>query len=251
MTTKSFRYFLTVQFDGTNYFGWQRQKNQITVQEVIEHALLRILGESIPLHGCSRTDTGVHADQHVSHFNTSKNLDCEKTAHRLCSILPSDIQVSHIKRVTPTAHARFDSKGKIYTYLTHIGIYHPPKIRHYTHFLPKEFSLIKAKECSDVLVGTHDFTSFANNPTSSSVRNAPIKTISSIKIHIEDELLSFTFEGSGFLHKMVRNMTGSLLDCGTCRILPKDVKDALEEKDRRCVGKTAPAKGLTLTKVLY
>lgn len=243
------RYKITISYDGTNYCGWQVQKNAISIQKLIQKALETALQHPINLTGSGRTDAGVHAKGQTAHFDTEKELN-EKIFHlTLNSLLPPDIRIKKIEKAAPDFHARYSARAKEYHYYLYTSKIMSPFRKLYSHHVRGTFDLEKFKAAAHFFVGTHDFTSFANVKL-----DAPqdsVRTITQLNLIEVDDGLKIVFIGNGFLYKMVRNITGTLLDVARGKILLEEVPAIFEAKDRRKAGKAAPANGLFLERVIY
>lgn len=239
---------ILIAYDGTDYAGWQRQKNQITIQECIETALKKILQETVSIIGAGRTDRGVHAEGQVAHFLTPSKMPLPILKKGLNALLPPDIRILSIEPTDSSFHARFSAKAKIYQYRICTLPTQPPFQRRFVYHFPHPLDLNLIKEASYSFLGTKNFKAFAN--TLPPNRN-PIKTLSMIQFVEEPYGFSLTFKGDGFLYKMVRNIVGTLLDVGQGKISPKEMPLILESEDRRNAGKTAPPHGLTLITIDY
>lgn len=241
------RYKLTISYDGTSYAGWQVQKNGTAIQPLIQKALETILRHPLSLTGSSRTDAGVHAQGQTAHFDTEVLFDLKRMLISLNALLPLDIRVLDIEEVSPSFHARYSATSKIYYYHLHLNKVADPFTKLYSHqvFGPFERNLLAlgAKE----FIGTHDFTSFANTGN----KKPGTRTIYRIDQVEEKNGLRLEFEGNGFLYKMVRNITGTLLDVAKGKMDPREIRGILASQDRRKASFTAPAKGLFLMKVIY
>ena len=239
---------MIVEYDGTNYAGWQRQANALAVQQVLEEKLGRLTGERIVLHGASRTDAGVHALGQSVHFDTDSRIPGEKFSYAVNTMLPPDIRVSASDEVSADFHARFSSKGKRYRYLfwdaPHAGALN--RNTHAHSIYPLDERRMQAE--ADALIGTHDFAAFA---ASGSVVKDTVRTIWRADVARDGHEVRLIVEGSGFLYNMVRIIAGTLRDVGAGRLEPGALRHAIETGDRLDLGVTAPAHGLTLMKVFY
>ena len=244
-------YKLTLSYDGTHYSGWQVQPNNQTIQETIQKALFVILRKTTNLTGSGRTDAGVHAIGQVAHFSSDESLDHYSFLYRLNGVLPKDIRALKLDEVDETFHARYSAKGKIYQYHISLGNAQNPCKRNYAHHITKPLSLELIKDAAKVFIGTHDFTSFANEANKGCASRKPVKTLKRIDIYPHGNELYFELESDGFLYKMVRNIAGALIEVGLNKISSDDIKNILIAKDRRKAPKTAPALGLFLKEVLY
>ncbi len=239
----------TVAYDGTAFHGYQVQPNKRTVQSVIEQALSRIhKGAAVKVVASGRTDAGVHAVGQVLHFDTNITIPIEKWPIVLNSQLTEEITIQHAEQVAEDFHARFSVRGKEYRYRIYFDKVRNPFLRNYAHFSPQSLNIDKMREAALLLEGEHDFTSFCSAKTEVVDK---VREIYRVEILEEDKELTISFRGNGFLYNMVRIMVGTLLEVGTEKLLPKDIKTILESKNRSAAGKTAPAHGLYLWRVDY
>ena len=239
---------LTVEYDGTNYSGWQRQSNAISVQQVLEEALRAFTKERTVVTGASRTDAGVHALGQTVHFDTESRIPPEKYSYALNTRLPADIRVRESALAAPDFHARFSTKGKTYRYQFYNSP-HASAIWRNTHahvMYPMDVERM-APELS-ALVGTHDFAGIA---ASGSVVKDTVRTIYSAFAQRQDEVVTLYVTGTGFLYNMVRIIAGAVADVATGRVEPGTIARAIASGDRLDLGVTAPACGLTLMRVYY
>jgi tRNA pseudouridine38-40 synthase len=240
---------LTIEYDGSDYHGWQRQKNDRTIQGEIEKALQTMTSKQVALIGSGRTDAGVHAMGQVANFSVETQLNAENFQRGLNSLLPADIVIKACKLVNRKFHARYDVKSKTYTYRI-INREIPPAIgRQYAWFIPKQLDLEAMGHAIRYFIGFHDFKAFegTGSPRSNTIRhvlNADLK-------EEKHEYLVFEIEADGFLRFMVRNIVGTLVDVGLLRLTPDDFKKILHSKDRNQAGLTAPPHGLFLMAVKY
>lgn len=239
---------LVIEYDGTNYSGWQNQENAITVQEVLEKKIKEITLETVRLIGSGRTDSGVHAKGQVANFFTSSTIPGEKFKYVLNNILPDDIKIIDSGEVDLDFHSRFSAKRKRYRYVIYNKDMPSPIHRLYSFHYKYHLDIEKMQEAADYLIGTHDFSSFMS--TGAVVKDT-IRTIYELKIEKEDEYIIITTEGNSYLKYMVRNIVGVLLKVGSGRIEPKKILSILEAKDRNKAGITAPPQGLYLEEVYY
>jgi len=244
------RYQLIISYDGTHYAGWQVQKTGLAIQPLIQKALQTALRHPVDLTGSGRTDAGVHALGQSAHFDTPIIFDSPRLLASLNALLPPDIRVYTIRPVPSTFHARYSAKSKIYHYLIHLDPVLDPHLRLYRHHHLGPCDLGKIRAALPHLQGTHDFTSFTNEPGKGSASRDPIRTLA-IQLTQEPGGIRLTFEADGFLYKMVRNLTGILLDIGAGRISPNEIPLILAAKDRRKAGHAAPPHGLFLVQVNY
>lgn len=243
------RYKAIIAYDGTNFCGFQIQQNGRTVQGELEKALKKMhKGVPIGIIASGRTDAGVHARGQVVHFDSVLNLPAYRWVRAINGLLPPDVSLVDIEAVGSEFHARYDATGKTYKYLIYNNKVRDPLQRNHTAFFPYTIDIDKMRLAANQLIGTHDFTSFCSTKTKTTSK---VRTISEIKIEQLDDLITFTFTGSGFLYNMVRILVGTLLKVGTNRIEPERISTILEGRDRNLAGKTAPAEGLYLWKVFY
>lgn len=241
-------YKLLIQYDGTSYSGWQIQKNGTTVQQKIVEAVVVITKEKVNLIGSGRTDTGVHALGQVANFRIEQELDLRKFQYSLNSILPKDIAISNIEKVSESFHARFDAKNRSYIYLfTHNK---SPFYEKYSYLYPpvKDFEIDKLNSLSKTLIGRHDFTSLSK-------KNIEIEekycTITEIHWRCTLDKTIFYITANRFLHGMVRTIIGTLLYAAERNLDADYINEVLELKDRTQAEQSVPAKGLFLYKVKY
>ncbi|MBU4287432.1 MAG: tRNA pseudouridine(38-40) synthase TruA [Proteobacteria bacterium] len=240
---------LTIEYDGSSYHGWQRQKNLRTIQEEIEKALMRMTGNKVALTGSGRTDAGVHAFGQAANFHCNTNLLPEEFYRGLNSLLPDDIVIKRCKEVDEKFHARYDVKSKIYEYRI-LNCKTPAAIdRQYAWFIRKKLNPDAMRSSISHIIGIHDFKAFegTGSPRSHTTRN-----VMNAKIEQKDiSCLYFGIEADGFLRFMVRNIVGTLVDVGLSKITPDDFKQILLSKNRNKAGATAPPHGLFLMHVKY
>ena len=242
------RILLTVEYDGTNYAGWQRQINGLAVQQVLEEALQKATRERIVVTGASRTDAGVHALGQAVHFDTDSRIPPEKYPFVLNTMLPRDVRVHSGREVPEGFHARFMTCGKRYTYRI-VNSRHASAIRRNTHVhVPLPLDLAPMQEAAKQLLGTHDFAAFQ---AAGGTAKTTVRTITSAElVRFGDEII-LTVEGDAFLYNMVRIIAGTLIEIGLGRRSINAFTEAYETLDRLSLGVTAPPQGLELTKVYY
>lgn len=240
---------LIIEYDGTNYSGWQKQKHSITIQQKIEEAIKSITKEDCEVIGSSRTDAGVHARGFVANFITESNIPPNKFKYAINSKLPKDIVIRNSEEVPLEFHSRFDSKGKKYIY-TILNREEPPTIeRNYVYHFPKKLDVDLMRQGSKFFIGEHEFDSFYKK--SGSTVKSTLRNIYYCDVIKRDNLIEFIVIGNGFLYNMVRIMAGTLIEVGIGRIQPKDIQDILLAKDREKAGRSLPPQGLCLYEVLY
>jgi len=240
---------LIIEYDGSNYHGWQRQKTDRTVQQDIEKALSQMTGQTVTLIGSGRTDSGVHAYGQVANFLCETQLDPQAFQAGLNSLLPDDIVIRSCEEVEEAFHARYDVKRKTYRYRI-LNRRLPAAIdRQYEWFIQKRLDLDAMRAAMKHLIGTHDFKAFEG---SGSPRAHTTRTLERAELTEQEEgYLVFELEANGFLRFMVRNIMGTLVDVGLGKTTPDEFKAILLSKDRRHAGRTAPPQGLFLLKVTY
>lgn len=241
-----FNYKLTIQYDGSNYAGWQIQDNAPSIQEVISNSVKQILQEDINLIGSGRTDTGVHALGQVANFIVSQQLDLSKFKYSLNSVLPKDISITNIEAVDEGFHSRFSAKKRSYIYL--ISNQKSPFFERYSYTYYSELRSEKLNELSSTLIGVKDFTSFSKINTE--VQNK-ICEIFEARWRSQKNLLIFYIEANRFLYGMVRAIVGSLLKAYSSDDGINYLKNIFIQNDRSSAADAVPAKGLFLYKVKY
>ena len=241
------RYFIELQYDGKAYCGWQRQPEQPTVQGTLEDALSKLLRRPTEIVGAGRTDTGVNASFYVAHLDTLEEIDCQHIAYKLNAMLPQDIAIKRIYRVTDDLHARFDAVEREYTYF--LSPVKAPFRRHsaWIYYIP--LNIERMNEAAKVLLATDDFTTFAklnsNNKTNiCNVSHAEWATE-------EDGTLRFTIRADRFLRNMVRAIVGTLVDVGRGRYTVEEFAEIVASRDLSRASSGAPPQGLFLSNVKY
>jgi len=245
------RYKLTIAYDGTNYSGWQVQPNGQAIQPLIQRALTTVLRSRIDLTGSGRTDAGVHARGQTAHFDAPKPIDPSRLRISLNALVPTDIRILQIEPATPDFHARYSATSKIYHYHLHLDPVTDPFARLYRH---QVFGPCDLKRISDAIphfLGTRDFLSFANEPSRGSASRGSVRTLFRLDLIEQPGGVRLEFEGDGFLYKMVRNITGALLDIGAGKLAPHDIPKIFAAKDRQSASSAAPPQGLFLMAVRY
>jgi tRNA pseudouridine38-40 synthase len=246
---------LTIAFDGTSYNGWQRQLHDRTIQGEIERCLTRMTNSEVTLHGAGRTDAGVHAEGMTANFQTDSRITATAFRRGLNSMLPEAIRIIEVKEMPPDFHARFSAKGKHYQYSLYIGEIMPPLERLYRLHVPFALDLVAMQACLDLLLGTHDFSTFENagsREKDKPSRKGAVRCITEATLKEDDpNRCAVTIIGEGFLRHMVRNIVGTLLEVGLGRRSVEEFKAALLARDRNAGGATAPPHGLKLIRVLY
>lgn len=239
---------LIVAYDGTNYCGWQIQDNGITIEEVLNRELSRLLNEDIKIIGASRTDSGVHALGNVAVFDTETRIPAEKISFALNQRLPDDIRITNSCQVPDDFHPRFCDTIKTYEYKIWNDRFPNPLVRLYSKFVYFNIDIERMERAAAYLVGEHDFKSFCSPRTQ--VENT-VRTVTEISFSKEGNMITMRIRGTGFLYNMVRIIMGTLLKCGMGMYEPEHVKEILEARDRAKAGPKAEACGLTLVGIEY
>ncbi|BBB33338.1 tRNA pseudouridine38-40 synthase [Thermotomaculum hydrothermale] len=240
---------LILQYDGTNYSGWQIQPDVKTVQGVVKQAVETLVDHEVKLIGASRTDAGVHAFGQVAAFKTKKSHSLYVIKKGLNSILPEDIRVIKVEEVDTSFHPRFNAKGKTYKYRFFIGDVVPPFERFYCYQIRGKVDIEKMIEAAEFFKGEKDFSSFRDSMCTA---KNPVKKIKVSKFNLlNNGFLEYIITGDSFLHHMVRNIAGTLLWIGKGKISIDSLPEIFEKKDRKFAGPTLDAKGLFLEKVYY
>ncbi len=239
---------ITIEYDGSLFFGWQIQKNQRTIQGEIQKAVETISGKKVVIAGAGRTDAGVHALGQVANFHTTSKLSCRKWAQALNSHLPDEISILDVVDVPMEFHSQFDAKEKTYRYSILNRPTRSALRSRFTHLVKPPLHVDKMAQGARHLVGTHDFRSFGSDI---SKKKNTVRTIREFVVEKVGDEIHFTVTGDGFLYNQVRAMVGSLLLVGR-ESQPSDwVQTVLEAKDRRKAGANVDARGLMLLNVLY
>ena len=241
-------YRLTIAYDGSRFFGWERQPDKDTIQGKLEAVLGALQGHPVNVIGAGRTDAGVHARA----MTASVVLDVTETPDALRDYLnrylPDAIAVREVKEAAPRFHARYNALGKTYRYTCHTGPVKPVFDRKYGTLLDYDPDVEKMRQAAAYLLGENDFASFCGNPR---MKKSTVRLVDHIAIERRKDRVVFTFHGTGFLQNMVRIMVGTLLEVGRGYWTPEQVRDILSAKDRKQAGPTAPPEGLCLMKVDY
>lgn len=240
---------LIIEYDGTEYQGWQRQKNGCTIQEVIENAINIMTGKKVSLTGSGRTDAGVHALAQTANFHCNTELGPEMFQKGLNSLVPDDIVIKECCLVDDKFHARYDAKSKTYRYKILNQRLNSAISRRYVWHIRKTLDLEAMRSAIRYILGTHDFKAFegSGSPRSNTIRTV----INAALVEADQNNLSFQIEANGFLRYMVRNIIGTLVEVGLGKITPDDFKTILLSRDRNRAGATTPPHGLFLVNVKY
>lgn len=250
---------LLIEYDGTNYHGWQSQRSGGTIQDLLTEAVFGITGETVRLTGASRTDAGVHALSQVAVFETDSRLPAGVIMRAMNAKLPSDIRILGAEDEDVSFHPRYDATRKSYFYILSSGNNPSVFLHRYVWYVKAGVDLGAMTESSRALIGEHDFSSFRGAGCGS---RHPVRTVHDItvsRLHeinfmtvsVKGEFVRIRIEANAFLRHMVRNIVGSLVEVGRGRLSPEDLPDILEACDRTKAGPTAPAHGLFLEKIVY
>lgn len=239
---------MVVAYDGTNYCGWQVQPNGITIEEVLNRELSRLLKEEINVTGASRTDSGVHSLGNVAVFDTNTKMPANKISFALNQSLPEDIVVQDSSEVPPDWHPRYQHSRKTYEYRILNRMFRQPTRRLDTYFYHFPLDVDKMKRAGAYLVGEHDFKSLCS--IHSQAENS-VRTIYACEVEKKEDIITIRVSGSGFLYNMVRIIAGTLIQIGSDSREPDEMKKILDALDRSAAGPTAPAHGLTMIGIEY
>ena len=253
------RYRAIISYDGTDYVGWQRQLNGISVQEKMEVALSKIFGTPTTCTASGRTDSGVHAEGQVVHFDATTSIPVDKIPYAVNTELPDDISMLYCEVTADDFNARFSAKRKTYKYSLYSAPHRLPTLgRNHTHII-SPLNIEDMKKGAEYIVGEHDFKCFE---ASGSVVKSTVRTVYGIDINVTkidcvkggafpSVKVDISVTGNGFLYNMVRIIAGTLVYVGMGKLTPEDVKEIILSKDRTKAGKTLPPEGLTLVSVEY
>jgi tRNA pseudouridine38-40 synthase len=239
---------LLVEYDGTNYSGWQVQANGTTVQGVLEDRLSKMLGHAVRVTGAGRTDAGVHARGMVAAFTTDKGVPLRAFTAGLNAVLPQDIAIHDAAEMPPEFHPRFSAVGKHYRYSIFTGKQRSPLRRFTSWHIRAELDLEAMRRAAEMMVGEHDYAAFR---TAGCAASTTVRTIWSMELHHHSDQLCIDVKGRGFLRNMVRIMTGTLVEVGEGRRDPLTIAELLRNPSHGRAGATAPPQGLCLMQVYY
>jgi len=245
---------LTIQYDGTDLHGWQIQAGERTVQGELTRVLSLLEGADVQVHGSGRTDAGVHAEEQIANVHLSKEFTADKLRAAINGNLPGDIRILEVEMASDDFHARFSAKAKTYRYRVMNSAVLSPFWHRYAVHEARSLDVELMREAATCFVGTHDFTAFssANSDSDDRVRNIrSFEVREELSSNGRERIITFTVTGEGFLRYMVRSMVGTLLAIGRGEIGSDTIRAALETKDRKLAGATAPPQGLALIKVFY
>lgn len=239
---------LTLCYDGSAFHGWQVQANAVTVQAVFQSAVEKVFGSRGEIHGCSRTDAGVHANRYCVNFKTERQIPCDNVVRALNTYLPKEISVVNCICVPSCFHARYSCAAKEYVYRVYNGPVRNPFLERYAYHYRYALDAQQLEREAQAFVGTHDFAGFCS---AGSKVGHTVRTVHSFTVRREGDMVLFTVTADGFLYNMVRIMVGTLLFVQQGRILPGELAGIIASGERTCAGKTAPPQGLYLNQVFY
>ncbi len=240
---------LLLQYEGSRYQGWQRQKSSDnTIQGKLEALLFRMCGEEIELHASGRTDAGVHAKGQVANFHTNCAMDVGEMKDYMKQYLPEDIVVKDLSEAGPRFHSRLNAIGKKYRYLVMDGEVPDVFLRRFALHHPEQLDMDAMRRAADRLLGEHDFKAFTSTKKN---KKSTVRRIDSIEIEKKENVIAFTFCGNGFLYHMVRIMMGTILEVGRGERSLESIDELFVSGKREEAGYLVPAKGLTLVEVYY
>lgn len=238
---------LTLEYDGTNYVGWQIQQNGPSIQGAVEKALKQLLQDEVGVIGAGRTDSGVHARGQVANFKTSKENDLGTIGKGLNALLPHDIVVLSTELIGDSFHARYNAKGRIYKY--YLSLKPTALLRNYSWYVGGyRLDLNLMRNCSELILGEHDFASFCKVEADVDHHRCIVEKA---RWEQDSSMLVFEISANRFLHGMVRALIGTMVEIGRGHRLFDDFQRIIEAKDRRVAGMAAPAKGLFLERIIY
>lgn len=239
---------LTIEYDGKDFNGWQKQPNKLNIQGEIERAIEEITGEKVDLIASGRTDAGVHALAQMANFKTNSNLPVEKYPIALNTKLKKSIRIQKAEEVEEDFHSRYHCKQKTYRYVINNSEQGSSIYRNLEYFVPNKLNLEKMQEAVKYFEGEHDFKAFKASGTSS---KSSVRIIYKAKVEKQGDRIIIELTGNGFLYNMVRIIAGTLVDVGLGKIEPDEIPEIIENGERSRAGKTLPPQGLYLVKVEY
>jgi tRNA pseudouridine38-40 synthase len=237
---------LLLEYDGTNYAGWQRQENGRTIQGELEAVLSKVLQEEVDVIGAGRTDAGVHARGQVANFHTNSVLTLREIHGALNGLLPDDIVVLRVEEVPDDFHARYSAKARTYSYL--LALQPTALERNFSWYITYQLDVDLMQRVAREIVGQHDFASFCK---AQSEVNDYRCTVFASEWTLSGTMLRYAITANRFLHGMVRALVGTMVDVGRGYTTADEFKDILHQRDRKRAGMAAPAKGLVLESVIY
>ena len=239
---------LEIAYDGTNYHGWQKQNNALSICEIMESAVYKIFKQKTEVIGCSRTEAGVHAIQFICNFKCDVKIPEDKIPFALNTKLPPDIRVLKAKEADETFHSRFSVHSKTYIYKAYCSDIMNPFLQNYACHFPYKIDVDKMKEAAKYFCGTHDFCGFM---TQGSNQKTTVRTVNFLNVSLNGNVVEIEINANAFLYNMVRIIAGTLLMVGTGKIKALDIPDIIKSKDRTRAGITAEPQGLYLKEVIY
>ena len=239
---------LTIEYDGKEFNGWQKQPNKLNIQGSIEQAIKQITGEEVELNASGRTDAGVHAISQVANFKTNSNIQIEKFPIAINSNLKKSIRILKAEEVDERFHSRLNCKRKTYRYVINNSEFGSAIYRNFETHIPQKLNINKMKEAIKYFEGEHDFKAFKASGTSS---KSSVRIIYEAKVYNKGEIIYIELTGNGFLYNMVRIIAGTLVDVGLGKIQPEDIEKIILDGKRENAGKTLPPNGLFLLDVQY
>lgn len=239
---------LKLCYDGTDYHGFQRQENGITIQQVVEEAIKKVTCETVTITGCSRTDAGVHAMEYVCNFKTESTVPEDKFCFAINSYMPEGISCTASKEVSEDFHSRYSAKSKTYVYSIYNAPHKNPILCRFAWHYPIKIDVEKMKVAAVQIVGTHDFTAFM---ASGGQQKTTVKTVNFLDITQDENQIFISINADGFLYNMVRIIAGTLVYAGTGKLAPESILDIIKSGDRTLAGITAPPQGLCLKEIFY
>ena len=239
---------LTIEYDGKEFNGWQKQPNKLNIQGTIEQAIKQITGEEIELLASGRTDAGVHAIGQVANFKTNSNIPIEKIPIAINTNLKKSIRIKKAEEVDEKFHSRLSCKRKTYRYVINNSNCESAIYRNLETYIPFKLDIEKMQKAAKYFEGEHDFSAFKSSGTSS---KSSVRKIYNADVSTYNGRIIIKLTGNGFLYNMVRIIAGTLLEVGMGAIKPESIKEIIEDKDRKKAGKTLPPHGLYLVKVEY
>ena len=239
---------LVIEYDGKGFNGWQKQPNKLNIQGEIEKAIGEITGEEIELIASGRTDAGVHSLGQVANFKTNSKIDIDKFPYAINSKLKKSIVIKSAEEVPERFHSRYSVHSKTYRYTINNSKFGTALYRDMEYHFPIKLDENKMQEAAKYFEGEHDFKAFKASGTSS---KSSVRIIYKAVVKRQDDRVIIELTGNGFLYNMVRIIAGTLVDVGIGKIKPEEIKNIIEEKDRKKAGKTLPARGLCLLEVQY
>jgi len=237
-----------IAYDGTAYVGWERQKNGLGIQEVLEEAIHTITRERVVVEGSGRTDAGVHAEGQVASFRIGKDIHPDKLRMGLNAVLPPDVSVLSVEEVDEEFHARRSAASKLYRYTILADRARRPHARWTSYHVPRPLDADAMDRAARAFEGEHDFSAFAREADR---KKSCVRTLLSARVRTDAPYLHVEMEGTGFLYNMVRIITGTLIEVGLGERDPESVLQLIAEKDRTGAGYTVPPHGLVLVRVRY